>query len=306
MGNQTSREPRSTTPTSNPQSPSSVTASHGPAHHERASHHVPHHHHAARRRESIQALSTAKAQAAPPEPTLDNAESHPTATRPLSRQGRAQPLPAGTSTTAVVAHHLRAHDGFRSPPSDAMGNEQSSQKAQREREKAHLPRDRTQPQPRPVASTPEPAQQQQQHAPSPQTRPVAVPAVLREEASADGFASIDPASASQDYIPAAHFNRPPRLPLPIEEEVQTPGSPIISPQDLSSPIYHGEIEGALPKRSSMLSTTTADDDDLGDEFKPNTSGPTVSTLIEWEGPGERVYVTGTFAGWNRKYKLHRK
>ncbi|KAH7357445.1 5'-AMP-activated protein kinase beta subunit, interation domain-containing protein [Pyrenochaeta sp. MPI-SDFR-AT-0127] len=56
----------------------------------------------------------------------------------------------------------------------------------------------------------------------------------------------------------------------------------------------------------MLSTTTADDDDLGDEFKgPNTGRPTVPTLIEWEGPGERVYATGTFAGWNKKYKLHR-
>jgi hypothetical protein len=57
----------------------------------------------------------------------------------------------------------------------------------------------------------------------------------------------------------------------------------------------------------MLSTTTADDEDLGEEFKtPGQGRPTVPTLIEWEGPGERVYVTGTFAGWNRKYKLHRK
>jgi hypothetical protein len=57
----------------------------------------------------------------------------------------------------------------------------------------------------------------------------------------------------------------------------------------------------------MLSTTTADDEDLGEEFKgPSQGRPTVPTLVEWEGPGERVYVTGTFAGWNRKYKLHRK
>jgi hypothetical protein len=56
----------------------------------------------------------------------------------------------------------------------------------------------------------------------------------------------------------------------------------------------------------MLSTTTADDEDLGEEFKgPSQGRPTVPTLVEWEGPGERVYVTGTFAGWNRKYKLHR-
>jgi hypothetical protein len=106
-------------------------------------------------------------------------------------------------------------------------------------------------------------------------------------------------------VPSSHFSRPPRLPLPIEEEVHTPGSPIISPTDLASPIDHGEVEGALPRRTSMLSSTTADDDDLGDEFKVPTPGrPTVPTLIEWEGAGDRVYVTGTFAGWNRKYRLH--
>jgi hypothetical protein len=55
----------------------------------------------------------------------------------------------------------------------------------------------------------------------------------------------------------------------------------------------------------MLSSTTVDDDDLGEEFKTPTGRLTVPTLIEWEGPGERVYVTGTFAGWNRKYRLSR-
>ena len=121
--------------------------------------------------------------------------------------------------------------------------------------------------------------------------------------------SLEPADASQDYIvPSSHFSRPPRLPLPIEEEVHTPGSPIISPTDLPvESLDHGEVEGSLPRRTSMLSSTTADDDDLGEEFKVPTPGrPTVPTLIEWEGPGERVYVTGTFAGWNRKYRLHQR
>lgn len=355
MGNQNSR---SSTPTSSPQSPTSVTVSHGSAHQDRdrdrpsshashASHaaHLPHHYHPARRRESIQALSTAKAQAAPPSATLDHAESHPTHhhhARPLSRgpshaaaAAAAAAVAATTTTitsaTATVASQLRAaHDAA------TMGNEQSSQKGQKdqrdrererdkERDKAPpTPRQITPPQqlrPAALSSTPERSQQQpsqqqlptspppppsqpQLYAPSPQSRPVNVPAPVREEPR-DLVSPIDPADASQDYIPAAHFNRPPRLPLPIEEEVHTPGSPIISPQDLSSPVEHGEVEGALPKRSSMLSTTTADDDDLGDEFKPNTGRPTVSTLIEWEGPGERVYVTGTFAGWNRKYRLHR-
>jgi hypothetical protein len=62
----------------------------------------------------------------------------------------------------------------------------------------------------------------------------------------------------------------------------------------------------------MLSTSTTTagegedgDEDLGEEFRGNEGRPTVPTLIEWEGGGERVYVTGTFAGWNRKFRLHR-
>lgn len=32
----------------------------------------------------------------------------------------------------------------------------------------------------------------------------------------------------------------------------------------------------------------------------------IPTLIEWEGSGNRVYVTGTFAQWKRKFKLRPK
>ncbi|CAO2649634.1 Nn.00g070190.m01.CDS01 [Neocucurbitaria sp. VM-36] len=344
MGNQNSR---STTPTSNPQSPTNVTAtaSHGTTQHHERTAHLPHIHHSARRRESIQALSTAKAQAAPPSASLEHAESHPTSARPVSR-GRSQTVASSSSssTTAQVASQLRAaQDTFKSQSQSqshdaAMGNEQSSQKGQSKeqgkdshssssssssKDKGQQSREITPPSPLAPAPAPAPApaasstperahQAQQQAAPSPLTRPVDVPAAVREEQAEqhDATSAMDVAQASQDYIvPSSHFSRPPRLPLPIEEEVHTPGSPIISPldaQDLASPIDYGEVEGALPRRTSMLSTTTADDEDLGDEFKtPSTGRPTVPTLIEWEGPGERVYVTGTFAGWNKKYKLHR-
>ncbi|KAH5148801.1 hypothetical protein HBH70_031490 [Parastagonospora nodorum] len=333
MGNQQSSS-RSTTPTSNPQSPSSVTATtQSHAQKERPSHahahphaHIPHLHHAARRRESIPAL-TVKSQAAPPSASFTNAESHPTSTtpRPLSR-GRAQTVATATST--VIANNLRAaQDHFKAttPAPDTMGNEQSKGQS---KEKGHSSRNSTPPQLEPATSTPERAQQQQQQqqqqqhlpppfsepapVPSPQTRPVDVPAAPREEAPAsrtdDPASSIDPADASQtEYVvSSSHFSRPPRLPLPIEEEDYRPGSPILDAQNYSSPIDHNEVEGALPRHSSMLSTTTADDEDLGEEFKgPNTGRPTVPTLIEWEGEGERVYATGTFAGWNRKYRLHR-
>lgn len=94
-----------------------------------------------------------------------------------------------------------------------------------------------------------------------------------------------PASASQ-------FSRPPRLPLPIEEEVHTPGSPIIAPQELSgfngvseiwTPVHESDADGMLPRRSSMVSSTTAGEDedgDLGEEFKGSEGRPTVPTLIE--------------------------
>ncbi|KAF1947135.1 AMPKBI-domain-containing protein [Clathrospora elynae] len=258
MGNQNSR---SQTPTSSPQSPTNATA----AHHSQYP--------SARRRESIQTLSTVKAQAIPPSASLEHAESHPTSIRPHSR-GRGQTV---ASTATSVASQLRAaQESF----NNTMGNEQSSHKGPKEK--------------------------------PPPTRPVDVPAAPREEArteqppTATAIDAAADADAAQDYlVPSSSFSRPPRLPLPIEEEVYTPGSPIIAPhEDESSPIDH-DVEGALPRRSSMLSTTTADDEDLGDEFKqPTTGRPTVPTLIEWEGPGERVYVTGTFAGWNRKYRLH--
>lgn len=290
MGNQQS---------SSTQTPKSVAASHAAAHRDRdrerdrppAPHsHIPHVHHTARRRESVAALHP-KAQAAAPTPSLQHAESH---------------------SPSVIANQLRAaQDNFKSTLNDAMGNEQSSQKGQ-QREKAHATRDSTPPHPQPTspretAQQHPPSEPQPAPAPEPPARPIDVPAAPREEPQGnrpdDPAASIGVASASQhEYIvPSSHFSRPPRLPLPIEEENHQPGSPVISSID------HEELEGALPRHESMLSSTTAEDEDLGDEFKgPTTGRPTVPTLIEWEGEGERVYVTGTFAGWNRKYKLNRK
>lgn len=103
------------------------------------------------------------------------------------------------------------------------------------------------------------------------------------------------------------FSRPPRLPLPIEEEAYTPGSPIISSHDIGAPLDEKEVEDALPRRTSVLSSTTIDDDEIGehDLYQGDQSGPTVPTVIEWKGGGDKVYVTGTFVMWERKFKLHR-
>jgi len=317
MGNQQSST-RSTTPThsqsthTHAHTHAASNASHGhnkAGERERPSHNhhsVPDfpHHHAANRRASIPVL-TVKALAAPPSASFENAESshHPTPiARPLSR-GPSQKV--ATSTELITSELLAAADYT------AMGNEQS--KGQGRQKGSAPPADRPPPfQPTNTTTSPQPQQQLQsppepQAAPAPASpsRPVDVPAIPREEAPNSNLASIiSPVSASQhEYMPVSHFDRPPRLPLPIEEENHQPGSPI-----LSSPIDHDDIDGHLPRHNmSMLSSTTADEEELGDEFKgPGTGRPTVPTLIEWEGPEERVYVTGTFAGWNRKYKLHKK
>ncbi len=112
-----------------------------------------------------------------------------------------------------------------------------------------------------------------------------------------------------DYIPHSNLNFPPRLPLPIEEELHTPGSPIITPSGVPSDIREDEIEDLLPNRVSMVSNTTLDDEDAGDElqpYPPADPGKTVPTLIEWKQGGDKVYVTGTFASWSRKYRMNRE
>ncbi|KAF2181642.1 carbohydrate-binding module family 48 protein [Zopfia rhizophila CBS 207.26] len=293
MGNNPSR---STTPTSNPQSPGLAISSHGPATNAQPGRGV-----GPRRRESIQALSqgNVKSTAAPPSASLESA--HSTSARPSHSRNRSQTIAtaAVASTTAAVEKQLRAaHDNLslkdKSASDEKMGNEQSRQKPQR--------RELTTP-PKASPSTP-------QSTPSQQTQPVDVPALPKDDSHAsraDPVSSIDPADASQDqyFIPPSQYSRPPRLPLPIEEEVHTPGSPIISPADLAVPLDPADVDGVLPRKASVLSSTTADDDDLGEEFQGPQDQPTVPTLIEWEGLGERVYVTGTFAGWNKKYRLHK-
>ena len=107
----------------------------------------------------------------------------------------------------------------------------------------------------------------------------------------------------------ARYDRPPRLPLPIEQEPHTPGSPIIAPQDLSSPLDEADVGGDIPRRASVLSSTTVDDEDAvsQDAFvseSPSTA-PIVPTLVTWNGRGNKIYVTGTFVNWERKFRLHR-
>ena len=123
--------------------------------------------------------------------------------------------------------------------------------------------------------------------------------------------SIKPSGPPRDsnYVPPSQLNIPPRLPLPIEEEIHTPGSPIITSADLSSALDGDELDGTLPRRTSVLSSTTLDDDELGDELQAyplDETRTTVPTLIEWKQGGDKVYVTGTFAAWQRKFRLQKQ
>lgn len=121
-----------------------------------------------------------------------------------------------------------------------------------------------------------------------------------------------PAYEERHFVPISH-HRPPRLPLPIAE-VQTPDSPSLLPVDKGDddvPIFHHDPnDTTLPRRNSMLSVATQEEEeDVGEELQPygvGFTGETVPTAIEWRGPAERVFVTGTFAAWDRKYRLKKR
>ncbi|KAL8843107.1 MAG: hypothetical protein Q9170_000237 [Blastenia crenularia] len=172
------------------------------------------------------------------------------------------------------------------PPEDKMGNEQSKQ---RFKEAA--------------------AQKKESEA----SGPVKVPRGANREGRQRGpdtqFEASGP-SRNLDYVPTSNLNFPPRLPLPIGEEDHTPGSPIITPAEISSVLDGDEIDGILPRQASVLSSTTAEDDDVaGDELQPYPlEGPrrTVPTILQWKHGGDRVYVTGTFTSWSRKFRMHQE
>lgn len=119
--------------------------------------------------------------------------------------------------------------------------------------------------------------------------------------------SIEPSGPPATQDMSYHLTRPPRLPLPIEEEVHTPGSPIIAPADADIDTPALDIDqldnDTLPRRSSALSNTTIDEEDA-EELRVDKTGATVPTTFEWRRDGEKVYVTGTIFQWNKKHRLH--
>ncbi|KAK5017026.1 galactose metabolism- protein, partial [Cryomyces antarcticus] len=225
-----------------------------------------------KRRGSLQTVATGKATPAPPSASLETAVrgSHSTS----ASQTRQTP-----TKRAVATPQLRPLDSIEKTD---MGSEQSSQKAR----------------------------------PSRATRPVGIPPPSSAGARRPFSPSpIDPSAPppEQYHLPPSQYSRPPRLPLPIDEEFHKPGSPITSAADdafETDAVDIPDLDGPLPRRSSVLSATTLDEDEVDElDIADDQLGPTAPTVIEWKGPGSSVFVSGTFAGvggWSRKLRLHKK
>lgn len=109
------------------------------------------------------------------------------------------------------------------------------------------------------------------------------------------------------YVPVSH-HRPPRLPLPIAEVPDSPNLGPISKTDSDVPIFSHD-DSDIPRRNSMLSVATQEEEDVGEELQPfgvGYTGQTVPYTIEWNRPAEKVFVTGTFAAWDKKYRLRKR
>lgn len=122
---------------------------------------------------------------------------------------------------------------------------------------------------------------------------------------------FEPSGPPRDpnWIPPSNLNFPPRLPLPIEEELHTPGSPIITSAGESSALHDDDIEGVFPRQASVISSTTLDDDEEYNELQPYPTGSSrryVPTTVRWMQGGDKVYVTGTFTAWARKFRMNRE
>ncbi|KAL1304477.1 hypothetical protein AAFC00_003468 [Neodothiora populina] len=269
-----------------------------------------------RQRESLGALSSsAKAQAAPP--SLTSTVAHPTHTVHSSTQAQAQAHASATTSSSPAAARAvpiaapssqsRRRSATRpaaaaaspsdqpdlsdlSPRSHMMGAEHSQpgEREHKNSDQQHLRRPSPPPEPRL----------------SPASQPVDVP-MSNAQARSARPPPLDAGAMFPDtyHLPPSSYSRPPRLPLPIEEEVHTPGSPIASPVDLEN-----EADD-IPRRGSVVSSTV-DDDEEPDNFEGYSTehaGPKVPTIIEWRPakPNDRVYVTGTFTNWERKFRLYK-
>lgn len=145
------------------------------------------------------------------------------------------------------------------------------------------------------------------------------------------YTSIEPSgpTPSAYYVASAHLSRPPRLPLPIGDAMTAPGSPIVAPSSMTEPhaavpVLVDKAELELPGNgdgrdragAAGLGEEEEEEEEIIDELEVDAGmgvgvggvgvNKAVTTTIEWRGGGEKVYVTGTFVNWERKFRLHKR
>lgn len=218
------------------------------------------------RRSSLNALPHHKATAADPSATRETAAGHSAASQ-LSAQQRLHSRNAGDSPTKTTGR-LERLDGRRSEYSQGKDAPQRDP-----------------------------------------SNPVQVP-ISRHAAKRDSVAPSGPPMNSY-YSASTHLQRPPRMPLPIGDATTTPGSPISGPEDshIQSLPADQALDQHMDAEATDVSSATMEGEELSDELQPYTVsgvGKAVPTVIEWSGQGQKVYVTGTFVNWEKKFKLHRR
>ncbi|PNS15479.1 hypothetical protein CAC42_738 [Sphaceloma murrayae] len=249
-----------------------------------------------KRRESVPATLPAQSKAtpAPPSASLESAVAQPSTGSP-SQARDIRPSHSRNRSATVATPHLRPQG----PSEKAMGNDSSKPK-----------RARISPPNPPDLQTAPPSEPLADETPVDDSEPVFDPSPL------------DPTAPSLDAynLPAASYSRPPRLPLPIGDENHVPGSPILSPVNETEELprvdgldteveqteSNEQTDFGVNRRTSVVSSTQDDDEEV-EEFQPrDPNAPTVNYTIEWKltAPNQKVYVTGTFADWERKFRLH--
>ena len=143
---------------------------------------------------------------------------------------------------------------------------------------------------------------------SEQSNPVQVP-YSQTDAERNPYPSLSPSGPPLNtyYGASAHLQRPPRLPLPIGDASTAPGSPIVGPDGTTEADLQGikNIDEQARPGVSDFNGAAVYDDETSDGSRPHNANRAVPTTIDWNGPGNKVYVTGTFVDWEKKFRLHR-
>ncbi|KAF5027323.1 hypothetical protein F66182_567 [Fusarium sp. NRRL 66182] len=275
MGNNASSSSKPSTPTT-----SAPGSAHGGHSHHGHGHESPRHH----LRKDARNIITGHTHrsAAPPEPSMAQAQGSTVINRPKSLPPTAVSSLSGSPHSNFAAVHKTASSSdAKAIPNSKAAATPESKSAESKSVDSKLPL-RDQP-----------------------TKPVDVPIESSSLRSHQSAQPNDPVLIPNSSITDMYLTRPPRLPLPIDEEVHTPGSPILAPEsDQPVPdIEPIDSPDVITRKSSALSATTVDEED-GEELRVDKTRPVVPTKLEWLSGGDKIYVTGTIFQWNRKQRLH--